>query len=103
MKKRKEEAEARRSRDEAIKKQSEAIPSPVQGSNDSSYGDDSWGSLPLEQSGEAGNSKVDNLSAITGMEDDEIDEDLEVHEVESDSGEDFFIWKVNRKLPVSYD
>ena len=91
VKKRKEEAEARRSRDEAIKKQSEAIPSPVQGSNDSSYGDDSWGSLPLEQSGEAGNSKVDNLSAITGMEDDEIDEDLEVHEVESDSGEDFFI------------
>ena len=34
---------------------------------------------------------VDNLSAITGIEDEEIDEDLEVHEVESDSGEDFFI------------
>jgi oral-facial-digital syndrome 1 protein len=96
VKKRKEEAEARRSRDEAIKKQS--APSPVSGNefDGDSYGDDSWGSLPMEgddsMKKRSKNASIDNMSAIGAMDDEEIDEeDMEVHEVESDSGEDFFI------------
>ena len=90
MKKQREEEAA------ALKKMS-AVSSPVQ--KEDSYGDDSWGSLPLDESGTnnksgmADNKKGDSSDAfdLSGMNDeDEIDEDedMEVYEVGSDSADE---------------
>ena len=92
MKKQREEEAA------ALKKMS-AVSSPVQ--KEDSYGDDSWGSLPLDESGTnnksgmGDNKKGDSSDAfdLSGMNDeDEIDEDedMEVYEVGSDSADEEF-------------
>ena len=76
-------------------KKMSAVSSPVQ--KEDSYGDDSWGSLPLDdstgKSESATNKKSDSSDGfdLSGMNDeDEIpeDDDMEVYEVGSDSPDD---------------
>ena len=89
------ELKRQREKEAAALKNMSAVTSPVQ--NEKSYGDDSWGSLPLDdstgKSESATNKKSDSSDGfdLSGMNDeDEIpeDDDMEVYEVGSDSPDD---------------
>ena len=89
------ELKKQREKEAAALKNMSAVTSPVQ--NEKSYGDDSWGSLPLDdstgKSESATNKKSDSSDGfdLSGMNDeDEIpeDDDMEVYEVGSDSPDD---------------